>query len=329
MRVLSKSFLLSSTTAVALMSCGGSDQKNLTASETVISVKNAVENANLSEAWAALPESYQKDVTEVTRSFAQKVDKDVYNKVTDILGKVNKVFTEKKDIYSEVIYEMSKDQKGGPKSQADVTKGLESLMTILSTVLNSELGNLEKLQKINVAEFISGPASDLVKKVQGISKGSQDQNVLKVKKFFESVKVDLVSEENDQSKLKFSYLDPSTNEMETNIVDFSMIENKWLPTDMVESWAKNMAQTKLDIEAMDGEEFKKKGKMQVMMMLSFADSMVQQFVNAETKEDVMKLLKNSPLGRQLMAPPVATQLPAEVKVEERDSLLKKVELPKL
>lgn len=321
MKVLSKTFFLSSAASLALLSCGKEEVKGLTAQETVISVKDAVQNAKLSEAWEALPESYQQDITEITRSFAQNLDRDVYDKISGILGKVNKAFTEKKGLYAEVIYELSKDQANGPKSQVDVEKGLESLTSILTTILNSDLGSLESLQKIDFDKFASGPASDLLKKVQEISKGSTDQNVVNFKEALTSLKVDVVSESESQSKLKLSYVNPETKKTESTEINFSKIESKWLPTDMVQDWAKEVAQLKVDIDAMNGENFKKNAKPQITFFLSFADNLADQLVKANSKEEVFALIKNSPLGRQMMASPAASQLPA-VETAPKEKALK-------
>ena len=307
MKLLSKSFMLSSAAAIALVSCGEAKPKALTASETVMSVKTAVENAELGKAWDALPVSYQKDITDITQTFATKVDKDVYNKVSSILDKVNTALTEKKEIYSEVIYDFAKAQPKAPKNQEEVSQGIESLTTVLSTLLKSDLASVETLKTIDIDKFLSGPASDVIAKVKTLSAGSTEENVLKLKKFFDSVKVDVVSETADASKLKITYFDGKTEKMETKEVDFAKFENKWLPKETIADWAKGIADAKAGLDKMSGEDFKK-NKMQVMMMLGMADGIADQLGQVNSKADVIALIQNSPMGQMMM--PQAPAMPA-------------------
>ena len=305
MKLLSKRFLLSTAVALSISTFATAEEKS--AAATVEYFKLKFQEGDLGKVWSLLPKSYQTDINTLSHDFAKNVDKDVYNKITSVLGKLNNALTEKKDVYAETIYSFAQNNPTGPKSQAEVAKGIEGLTNTLTALLSSDLASVEKLEKIDMGQFMQETASPLLKKLQDALATSGNDDVAFLKATMDSLKIDVLSAAEDTTKLKLTVTDAKTQKEDPKEVAFTKVEGKWVPSDMAKDWAKGVADAKAGIESMSSPQAQQ-NKMQTMMMLSMIEGMADQMGVVNSKEDVMALIQNSPLGAMMM--PKAPQPPA-------------------
>ena len=321
MKISFRSSVLMVSAALYFTACGPEAPKQ-NAQETAVAFSQAVETAQLKKAWDLLPPTYQSDIEALTSYFATEVDPKKYDRFIEILGKYEKAFSEKKEIFAELIYDHNKSKVGGPESKEDVLKGIESIAAILAAIQSSDLSSVERLKAMDYDKFWAGSASKLLNDLKTITESSTAKNLDGLKALFTKANFELLSEQGDVSKLNMTYKTKDGEEQSEELL-MSSFEGKWVPFEMAQGWDKEMAQIKADIDQLVGKGSKESAGM-VSMFLGMADYMANEMLKVESLEDAKRLYMNSPFGQQERLKQAQNNLEdkAEKKVED-------VTLPKL
>lgn len=105
--------------------------------------------------WNVMPESYQKNVHELLSDFAAKMDKDIWNKTFQLIRKIITILETKKDLIltGDMVNKAPVDIK-------QISENWGSFVSILEIIVKSELGDLEKIRKLDIEKFLAGTVSD-------------------------------------------------------------------------------------------------------------------------------------------------------------------------
>jgi hypothetical protein len=186
--------------------------------------------------WAALPSSYQDDITELVQGFGNGMDPNVWQQIQGAIEKVHTVLDTKADFIANVPA-----LQGMPDSDK-FTTAIPQVAGLLQTIIG--YSKLDGIKTFNGQEFFSGPASKLMSQVDALSKLSPEGvSVTQLK----DMKVETVSSEGDTTTLKFTN---AKEDSEPNEVEFVKVDGHWVPADMANDWDTSMASAREQLAAL-------------------------------------------------------------------------------
>ncbi len=269
-----------------IAACGGqaiatADQIPSSPDGAVRFVAEKVADGHPEVVWEALPKSYQTDINDLTHLFATKVDKEVWDKSFSVLRKTTVVLQDKKDLFlGSKLVAMAED------NQDDIAENWDTATVVLSTLVNSDLGNLESLKTIDWGRFMATTGAQLMQVAKEASAATEnndyeDDFLAKV----EGLKVEVLENGAGMATLKISAPDEEPKE-----VRMSQVEGRWVPSDMAQEWNKNVAEAHAKLEAITPETVAQQ-KMQIMMMVGMAEAFVDQVAQANSSEELDQMLQ--------------------------------------
>ncbi len=200
--------------------------------------------------WDALPPSYQDDVNEVVRLFAENMDRDIWNAATRMLGKLTGILKDQKPLILGWVETLEQEADAEALSQ-----GMDGLAEILDTVLQSELGDLEQLKAFDGQAFLEVTGRQLGEQMAAMSEewgGQLDPATMPVPGGFPGMELP------DLDNVQFSTVqmdgDTATLRIEQNgeVEDYPMVrvDGRWLPQAMVDEWDEGISELKEQLVAM-------------------------------------------------------------------------------
>jgi len=272
------------TTLCLLTACGDSAPSVPdTPDGTVKAVADGLANNNPRVVWAAMPESWQKDVDGVVDSFADAVDTEIYDKSFALISKLGDVLKNKKSL----ILELAKDEQAGRQLPLDASKietNYDAVVSMVNTIAKSDLAKKDSLKSMNIGKFLGSTGASIMKDMDKVAKMNKgDENKwLEMKEKLKSMKVEVVKTEGDTATVKISAKgeEPSEEQM-------VKVDGKWVPKEIADEWDEGIQEAKEGIAEMTGEGM---NKTQVLAQLSAMDSVLDQINKAETKEDLQEAL---------------------------------------
>ena len=269
-----------------IAACGGqaiatADQIPSSPDGTVKFVAEKVADGHPEVVWEALPETYQADINDLTHLFATKVDREVWDKSFSVLRKTTVVLQDKKDLFlGSQLVAMAKD------NQDDIAGNWDTATVVLSTLVNSDLGNLESLKTIDWGRFMATTGAQLMQVAKKASAATEDNDyeddfLAKV----EGLQVEVLENADGMAKLKISAPDEEPEE-----VQMTQVEGRWVPSDLAQDWDKNVAEARVKLENITPETIAQQ-KMQIMMMVGMAEAFVDQVAQAKTSEELDQMLQ--------------------------------------
>jgi hypothetical protein len=290
--------LCAAAVGAAAAGCGGpaagpGAPKKVTLPETPDGVVQAVMTAVVVDdkpqaLWTAMPAKYQADIKGVIGEFANKMDKELWDKSFAVLGKLVKVAKDKKAI----ILTLAKEQgKAAPVDMEEVAKNWDSVVSLLEAIINSEIKTIDGLKKVDPETFMGTTLATIIKHGKTFGKASED--AMEALDKFKKAKVSLVKMEGDKATIKLETEGEEPKEME-----LTKVEGKWVPTDVAKDWDKNIAELKADIGKMD---FQGDGKGQYLATLGMVEPTLDKLLAAKDDKEFMAAIMSSPLGMFLGA----------------------------
>lgn len=257
-------------------SCGGGGGFPSTPDGTVTHVAEQLKNNHPEVLWEALPASYQADVTTLVHEFGQNVDAEIYGKVVTLLQKLVGILQTKKEIIMQ-----SSMMPEGMVDRENMDLKWDSVVGVLDTLVNSDLGDVEKVKTLDVRQFAATTGTKLMTQAAEVSKVSPEdpyQNEFMSK--LENMTVELVSTEGDTAKVRITVPDEQPEEM-----DLVKVEDRWIPKEMADSWADEIAEAREQIAKLGNDEDAAQTKMMAMGMFGMVEALLDQIANVETVEE--------------------------------------------
>ena len=231
--------------------------------------------------WQALPPTYQKDISELTHSFAEKMDPAVWEATFGIGRRLAGLLRDKKDI----ILSSSMMQAAGEERE-QVEGGWDEMVSSLDSFFASKVSNLDAMKTIDWEEYIATTGRDLMNLAAEKSKADGDDTFDRefTQKLLQT-EVEVISTEGDNATLRMTAPDEDPEEMQ-----LTRVEGRWVPNDMAKDWDKNVAEARQKLAAVTDEEIQQ-GSMQAMMMIGMVDGVIAQLETVETTEEFEQALQ--------------------------------------
>jgi len=196
--------------------------ETLTADKAVAAVLRGLETNDPRVIWEFLPESYQEDVNRVVHKFAHKMDAQLWNETFESANKISEVLKTRRAF----ILKHPAFKQEDPAKSKKVAANWDALVGLLSTVLESNISDLDQLKTIDVGEFLAETGGRLMSQFSDLSKLAPNDPYRKELQLVLETKVELVSSNQDEAMVKLSPRNPA---LPTTEYEFVKVEGKWIP----------------------------------------------------------------------------------------------------
>ncbi len=220
--------------------------------------------------WRALPASYQDDVSGLVQEFAGRMEGSLWDQTFGTLSTLTRVLDEKRDFVLEhptVAQQLSKS----PNAEASY----DAVVALLKTMIASDLSSLERLQSFDGERFLATTGSQIMARMGDLaalapdSKDSLDE--------LSSLTVSFSRSEGERSWILVEKPGEEAKEVEMVVV-----EGKWVPAEMAESWDSGIADAR---EKLGQVDFDPAQTAQAAAMLSMVDGSLKGLLAAQTAEE--------------------------------------------
>lgn len=280
----SASFQLVVLALMVAIGCGGGTGAQLTIPDspegTVEVVVDGLVQHHPEIVWRALPPSYQQDVADLTREFADTVDPAVFDRAVAVARKGAVVLQSKKELIlgSEIL----------EKSQVDaetVDIYWETAVHMLDALLASDVADLSTLRELDVETFLATTGSDLMDHASKLPAENEDMESFAQRvAALEQANVDLESEDGDHALVLLEVPDQDTTELR-----LIRVEDRWVPAELAAQWPHAVAEARAKIEMLSGEEAAQT-RVQVLFGIGIVEGFIDQIDRMETSDEIDDLI---------------------------------------
>jgi len=242
-----------------------------TADEAVLLVTNGLAEGRPQVAWQALPDSYQRDVTELIHEFAGKMDAELWDRSFGILQKATRVLREKREFILDHPMMAAQIQ-----DRDEAEEAWDALVDILELVANSDLANLERLEKLDVEHFLSESGADLMESFKQLEAFAPNDGPTEKLHGLADTKATLISSEGETARVKIETPGQPTEEK-----DFVRVEGKWIPAEIATDWDETITLAREELAGFSSEEMQE-NKATALMQLSMIEGALDQLLATET-----------------------------------------------
>jgi hypothetical protein len=237
---------------------------------TVLAVAEALQNNHAEVLWTVLPESYKSDITEITTTFAGKMDPALYDRAFAIVIRAVEVLDDRKDIIL-----ASETFKSTGADADEIRTALSNTQVFTETLKASEIATLEGLGSVDWEQFLATTGNAMLKHAAAIeTEGEED-----LYSELASLKVETVTLTDDRATLRIS-----SDNQEPEDVEMAKVEGKWVPAELADEWAKGMDEARQGLAEMTPETMAEQ-KTQIMMFFGMADALIEQIATLHTPEE--------------------------------------------
>lgn len=237
---------------------------------TVIAVAEAIQNNHAEILWTALPESYQSDITEITTTFAEKMDPAVYDRAFAIAMRAIEVLDDRKEIIL-----ASETFKSTGADSGDIQEGLSNALVFADTLKVSEIATVAGLGSVNWEQFLATTGNEFLKQAAAIE-SEDDDNPLNS---LDSLKVETIDVSEDRAMLRIS-----SDDHESEDVEMAKVEGRWIPAELADDWDRSIEEARQNLAEITPETMAEK-KTQIMMFFGMADGLIEQIASLQTPEE--------------------------------------------
>ena len=249
-----------------------------TAAQTLL---KAIETGNLAVMWSQLPPTYQSDLNEVVHTFGQNMDPEVWKLGIGIAQKAAKILQTQPHFIAQ-----SPALSALPVDAKTITDNLDVPLKTLTLLLNSDLADLQKLQTLDLATFARGQGLEIAQQLSQLPTSMPDNLKsltpgVDAETAFKSAvgaKVENIAQTTNTATLQMT---PKTGDVAT--LEMVLVEDKWIPTDLADTWDAQMAAAKTALLAMKPQL--EANKMMIMLPLRMADDAANRILAVKSQEE--------------------------------------------
>ena len=273
-----------------------------TPDEAVANVVFGLQDRHPEALWHFLPESYQNDVNDLIHQFAGRMDPELWSKTVAVLKKAVKVVKQQK----EFVIAMTARAPGAPP---DASPDILGVIQVIDFLLESELGDLQRLKKADAGEFLAVTGGRIMQQLQAVSKLIPSDPLALGFDDLSDLKVSVVSSEGDQAVLLIEA--PGAEPRET---EFVRVEGKWIPRNLAESWIDSIGQAKARLLLVSPENLAQI-KPQWLAMIKSIDGKLDDAADAKDQQQFSAALLELGFSASPLVGLIQSSLPAAPAME--------------
>ena len=259
--------------------------------ETVEMALRAVQNKDIVPLFEMLPPSYVSDVDELVRSFANSMDKEVFDKIVILTGRIVTLMMKEKDGVIKAVAGF-----GIPAKDDDIKKAIDAISETWALLEAMGLADLKKLKSFSSEKFARVAAPKLVDKAFALADSTQKAQVDMFLAMLSAVQVEVLETTKDE---KFGEVVSLSLLMagDTENIKMVSVEGKWIPLDIAQDWDSAMTEAGEGIAEMAREL--PAAKAEILSQLSAIEAVVGQ---VEKTGDLNIALQALGMGMGMPAP---------------------------
>ena len=240
-----------------------------TADGTIKAVATQLADSHPEILWEALPASYRADINELTATFAQKMDPQLYDRTMAVMNRAVQVLQEKKEIILQ-----SETMAMTPGDAEEKAQAVGSALAMAQTFLDSEITTLQGLGAVNWENFLATTGASLMQQVSAfqMEEGTNPMDELR------ALQVETLESSAETAKVRITAGDEEPEE-----VEMVRVEERWVPAEMAEEWPDMMANARQKLEEMTPENMQQV-KGQALMGLAMAEGLIEQVAAVDSVE---------------------------------------------
>ena len=244
---------------------------------------------NYSILWHAMPTSYQTDINAIARLAGSKVDPEIYDKSFGLFGR----FAEVADKQKLFILNTSLVGEQPAEQIAEIEATWPSIIGFVQTIVTSSISSSAGLRAFDGQVFSEETLPELFKYSNDLAAISNEENPFGSLQFG-SLKT--VESTDTTAVLEITFASG-----DVKAVDFTKVENRWVPAEIAINWSTEMAAAKKQLQAISSEEIAK-NKPQLMGMITMLDGILTQLNTTKTQEQFDQVLQGAmiPIGLLVM-----------------------------
>ncbi|MEC7236262.1 MAG: hypothetical protein VXV86_06245, partial [Verrucomicrobiota bacterium] len=196
---------------------------------------------NYSILWHAMPTSYQTDINAIARLAGSKVDPEIYDKSFGLFGR----FAEVADKQKLFILNTSLVGKQPAEQIAEIEAAWQSIIGFVQTIVTSSISSSAGLRAFDGQVFSEQTLPALFKYSTDLAAISNEENPFGSLQFG-SLKT--VESTDTTAVLEITF---ASGDVEA--VDFTKVENRWVPAEIAINWSTEMAAAKKQLQAISSE----------------------------------------------------------------------------
>jgi len=196
----------------------------------------ALDDNHPEELWNFLPPGYQRDVNELVRDFARRMDAQMWAALWDNLGKTAKVLKSRKPFVLTAV------ARSDPQLHDLLQSGslYDNFALLLAALAGSELSDLDRLKTFDGSKFLAGTGGRLLKQFRATSTGDRADPFHALA----HAKVTLI--EPGEKSVRIRIVLPGRKPVETTYVS---IEGRWIPKNLAEGWQQQLGELRKRLAA--------------------------------------------------------------------------------
>ncbi|MCA9219751.1 MAG: hypothetical protein KDA71_05450 [Planctomycetales bacterium] len=280
---------------------GGVDLGSITAADEYVRVvTDAAYSGDMQTVWDALPASYQQDVNDIVHLFGERMDRDLWNRGFGLASKVVGILRDKKQFIVNQP-QLQQSLQASNTDPAEFSKNWDAMVAILSTLVNSEISDVEKLKTLEVGQFMESTGQKFVNQIKLASNNGEPAAL------GPEIKVTLIDQQGDTATLEIET--PKSPIANFGIggpglaggagdafggedapaegpqrLEFVRVEGRWIEKEMADNWSQQVAEIKSGLNEMTPAKFEEIKPMASGIML-VANGLVVKFQNANTQAE--------------------------------------------
>ena len=234
--------------------------------------------------WQAMPASYQQDVNAIARLAGTKLDAEIYDHTFATLARAAAVLDQQQNFVFESKLAGGPSAEGG--SAAQIRTAWPSLKKIIDTLTASPLATAGGMQSFDGAAFFETTVSALLADMDALAKLDPERG----DSFLTSLSqmtVNYVEGTGDQALLELAV---PGQEVESE--SFLKVEDRWVPQELAEGWAAQIAETRSKLEAINPEQLAEQ-KPRILNVFTMIDGVLTQIEAAETQAQFDQALQGA------------------------------------
>ena len=237
---------------------------------TVVVVAEQLANHHPEIIWEALPESYRADINEITSTFAEKMDPEVYDRAFALVMRAIEVLDDRK----EIIFASETFTSTGANAD-EIRTGLSNAQWFTATLKASEIATLEGLGKVDWERFLATTGAQMLEHAASIETGDGDKPLDDL----DTLEVETLNLSGDRATLRISSKDHDPEE-----VEMARVEGRWIPAEMADEWSQKVEEASQRLAELTPENMAAQ-KTQIMMFFGMADALIEQIASLQTPEE--------------------------------------------
>ncbi|MDQ8193323.1 hypothetical protein QEH59_02725 [Coraliomargarita sp. SDUM461004] len=227
--------------------------------------------------WDAMPASYQVDVNAIAQLAGSKIDAEIYDKGFGLVNRLADVASKQKDF-------ILNTQLGGGQSADQIAKleaAWPAIIGFVKTLTGSSIGTAAGLQSFDGQAFCEQTVSALVDYSKQLAVLTDEPIPLD----FGTVK--LLESTDTTAVLEMTSPDGSVE-----IAEVTLVESRWVPSEMASTWTRDLAAAKAQLEAISPSEMAQM-KPQIMGAITMFEGVLTQLDAAKTQEQFDQALQGA------------------------------------